>query len=262
MKNLLIYINPEKKFFNKDWKDEPDILAKIQIDNSLSLGWKIEDILLITNFAYEYNGVKAIVIGDENYCEFSSGTPSKINAIVSLFNHGFFGDDTYWFHDFDAFQLENLELNLADDKIALTDYGITDINQGRDRRWSTGSIFFRKGSKDIFEWIQGSVYKYRANEEVSLLVMTRHNDHNLLSRIDKLNITYNFATRRRNIVEQYKITDLPIKVIHFHPFDKRPLFYLYEGNDNLAVCLYGKNPMKKVLVSDRLIEIFNKHGIL
>jgi hypothetical protein len=54
------------------------------------------------------------------------------------------GDDLYWFHDFDAFQLEPLDLELADNKIALTDYGITNVNQWHDHRWSTGSLFFKK----------------------------------------------------------------------------------------------------------------------
>ena len=50
MKQLLIYIGPTDKF-----DDEHEVLTKIQIDNSLDLGWKKEDILLVTNFPYEYN---------------------------------------------------------------------------------------------------------------------------------------------------------------------------------------------------------------
>lgn len=224
------------------------------------MGWKREDILLVTNFDYEYNGIKALVIDDGNYCSFSP-TASKINTIISLFELGLIKNELYWFHDFDAFQLEEISLDLDDSKIALTDYGITDINKDRDRRWSTGSLFFNKGSKDIFDWIRESVYKYQANEEVSLLVLTRHNKYNILNRIDKLNITYNFATRRRNVYEQYKITDLPIKVIHFHPLDTRPVFYLHKGHDNMDVCVRGKNPMNKILVSERLIRIFKKYDI-
>lgn len=260
MKNLLIYISPDKTFHNETWGDENELLVKVQIDNSLEMGWKREDIMLVTNFYYEYNGVKSIVVGDENYCKHSCGCPSKINVILDLFDKGLIEDDLYWFHDFDAFQLQDVNIDLDDDKIALTDYGITNMNKGRNGRWSTGTLFFRKGSKDVFEWIKQAVYKYEVNEEVALLALTRHNKYNITERIDKLNITYNFATRRRNIVEQYKITDLPIKVIHFHPFDKRPVFYLHTGQDNMAVCVYGKNPMG-VLVTDRFIKILERHGI-
>ncbi|KKR28424.1 MAG: hypothetical protein UT61_C0050G0008 [Candidatus Woesebacteria bacterium GW2011_GWA1_39_8] len=60
MKNLLIYINPPKCF-----GDEEKITVQIQIDNSLELGWKREDIIFVTNFSYEYNSIKAIKIDEE-----------------------------------------------------------------------------------------------------------------------------------------------------------------------------------------------------
>ena len=78
-------------------------------------------------------------------------------------------------------------------------------------------------------------------------------------RIKKLNITYNLATRKRDISACYEMADKPLKVLHFHPFDKG-LLDKEEGN-NMAVCVYGKNRMNKVLVTERLIKIFNKHGI-
>ena len=261
MKQLFIYINPAKRFGNSDWKDEPDVLVKVQIDNSLALGWSIDDIILVTNFEYEYNGVKAVIVGDENYCEHSSGTPSKINVICDMFNKGMIGDDLYWFHDFDAFQLEPFtkeELDLPPGKIALTDYGYIRGTKSILSRWSTGSIFFDKGCKDIFEWIKASVYKYTANEEVSLLVMTRHNDHDLLNRIKKLNITWNLATRRRNVELCYRDADKPIKILHFHPNDVR---ITSTGHNNIETCIYGKNWMGRPLIPDRLIKIFGDHNI-
>ena len=59
MKNLLVYVSPNKQF-----DDEHKILAKIQIDNSLDLGWKKEDIILATNFDYEYRGIKSVIVDD------------------------------------------------------------------------------------------------------------------------------------------------------------------------------------------------------
>lgn len=261
MKNLLIYITSTKDFLNDVWKDETNILVKIQIDNSLEMGWRLEDIILVTNFPYEYNGVKSIVIGDENYCPFSVGTPSKINAIVDLFERGFIEDDLYWFHDFDAFQLAELNVDIPKNMIALTRYGVCDPKKGLNGRWSTGSLFFGNDTQDMFRWIKEAVYKYQANEEVSLLALTRHNRHGILDRIKELNISYNFATRRRNIVVGYEIAEKPLKVIHFHPYDKRAVYYLRNKHDNVAVCIYGKNPMNKPLVTERLKKIFNQHGI-
>jgi len=261
MKNLLVYVNPRNNFSNENWDNENDLLVKVQIDNSIELGWKPEDIMLVTNFPYEYSGVKSIEVGDENYCSFSCGTPTKINVILDLFDKGLIEDDLYWFHDFDAFQMEDFDLDVKSGKIALTNYGITNISKGHNGRWSTGSVFFGNRTNDVFDLIKWAVYKYEKNEEVALLALTRHNKHKILDRIDRLNITYNFATRRRNIVEQHKITELPIKVIHFHPFDKRPVFYLREGQDNIGVCLHGKNPMDKPLVTERLAKTFKRHGI-
>jgi len=83
IQQILTYISP-----NKSFNEEHQKLVKIQIDNSLSLGWQIKDILLITNFDYEYKGVKSIIIGDENYC--SHFFPStKIYVIDYLFKNNF-----------------------------------------------------------------------------------------------------------------------------------------------------------------------------
>lgn len=79
MKNLLIYISPKK-----DFGDEEKIAIKIQIDNSLDLGWKKEEIMLVTNFPYEHDSVKALQVSDDNYCPFFPQA-SKINVIVDLF---------------------------------------------------------------------------------------------------------------------------------------------------------------------------------
>jgi hypothetical protein len=261
MKNLYIYINPAKRFTNPDWHDEADVLIKIQIDNSLALGWKREDIILVTNFHYHYNGVTSIEVGDENYVKFSSGTPSKINVLCTMFKQGLIEDEKYFFHDLDAFQLEPItwdELEIERGQIGITTYGYIKWSRSMNHRWSTGVIFFDNQTEDIFNWIKASVYKYQANEEVSLLVMTRHNDHDLKSRIKVLNITYNMATRRRAIDKCYELATKPLKVLHFHPFDTRPTSY---GGNNLEVLMYGKNSDNRVFLPDRLINIFKEHNI-
>jgi hypothetical protein len=258
LKNLLIYISPNK--FTDGWNNEIELLAKIQIDNSLEMGWKKEDIIIVTNFEYKYRGVKAIILSEDNYCDFSP-TATKINAIVDLFEKGLIGDDLYWFHDWDAFQLEPLEVDVQG-QIGLTDYGVTRCGPEVDRRWSTGVIFFRKDSKDVFDWIKDAVYKYQRNEEISLLAMCRHNKHGINERIKKIDVSYNLATRKRNIGLTYDKAEKPIKVIHFHPLDKRPVLGTGGRYNNLDVCIYGRNPMNKVLASERLIKLFKKYQII
>src|SRR5437763_1550816 len=104
MKNLLTYTGPKKKFGKED-----KVLAKIQIDNSLDLGWKREDILLATDFPFEYNGVKSLVIKDEIYYDFDLAA-SKLPVVIYLINQGVLDPgQLYWCHDFDAYELNKID---------------------------------------------------------------------------------------------------------------------------------------------------------
>lgn len=202
MKNLIIYISPRK-----DFDDECKKLVKIQIDNSFKF-WKKEDILLVTNFEYEYNEIKAIVISDKFYCKVHDKA-SKINAIIYLLKEKKI-DEITWFHDFDAFQLEKItekEVNLKRD-IGFTDYGWS-------KKWNTGSIFFKPNSLDIFRLLNKSIYELKTDEERALVYLTKNNINNIRSRIERLNIRYNFGMRR--IEYNLGIAIKPLKVVHFHP---------------------------------------------
>jgi hypothetical protein len=268
MKNLFIFVGPEKAFKDYHWGRENETLVKIDIDNSLALGWKKEDIMLVLNFDYEYRGVKSIVVPDSLFCDYAY-TSTKIFTIIYLMEKGIIGDDWYWFHDFDAFQLEPItieELELPKGvTFALTDYGKTVINEFRDRRWSTGSIFFNKKAKWVFEMIRDKVVQYKnikaSNEEVMLLMLTNKNKGNINSAIKKINITYNVATRRRDVPACWEMANKPLKVIHFHPFDRRPLD-CDPGSDNISMCVYGKNRLHQVMVNDRLIKLFKEYKII
>src|SRR5258706_15243964 len=139
MKLLLIYINPN------GFDEETKTLVKLQIDNSLDLGWNKKDIFLITNFDYEYKEIKTVQVA-ENTCHYPfQPEASKITTIIHLFDMGFFKNELYWFHDFDAYQLESIteeELELNGFDAGFTDYG-------RKPNWNTGSFFFRNTSKSI-----------------------------------------------------------------------------------------------------------------
>lgn len=250
MKNLLIYINPDKCF-----DKETEILAKIQIDNSLELGWKKEDILLITNFKYSYNGINIIVVNDNLFCSFYKYV-SKINVIVYLFKMGLIKDDLYWFHDFDAFQnniIEESELELEYVDVGFTDYGRKEI-------WNGGSFFFKKTSGDIFNWIKDEIYKrkekrssyHNHSEEVALMYLTQNNINNINSRIKRLNITYNFGVRKIKLCYEKAIK--PLKILHFHP-DR-----IYWGKTALDIIMNGKNDLGFSIMNQQLIKIFNKYG--
>jgi hypothetical protein len=253
VKNLLIYVNPRK-----DFDDESSVLIKLQIDNSLDLGWKQEDILLVTNFPYEYKGIKSVVVSDDCYCDYSPQA-SKINVITSLLNSNLIDNDLHWFHDIDAYQLHHLtesELEIDTADMALTDYG-------RMKRWSTGSIFFKNSSKDIFGLIQQIMYKHKFDEERALYILTGNDTltvtgkfikghtgtENINNRVKKINISYNF--QMMNVRSCIKIAIKPIRVIHFHPWRESTLDFF----------MYGNNKIGYKFMDDRIIRMFRLHGI-
>jgi hypothetical protein len=239
MKNLLIFINPSKKF-----DKEGESLIKIQIDNSLELGWDIKDIIFVTNFDYEYNGVKALVIGDESYC----GISTKTTTILKLFELGLIGNELYWCHDLDAFQLVEIpevEIDLEGADIGLCNYG-------RMPKWAGGSIFFRHNAKKFFEeWNKGIKF-YKNVDEVVLFKMT-NDDESLRNKVKKMNISYNFLPF--NLWSCYKMALKPLRVAHFHPSQGRKRM----GIDNMLDFYKGKNKMGISLIPERLIKIFDKN---
>lgn len=249
MKNLLIYINPSKEF-----DEEHKALIKIQIENSLDLGWKREDIELFTNFPYEFMGVEAQILPDSTYCEvFKQAT--KVDVIDYLFDNYLIKNDLYWMHDLDAFQQEVItkqELGLDGYELGLTDYG-------RKERWNGGSIFFKPSTGDYFKLVKTTMYAmnedYKGvwkNEEDVMVKLTDENVNNINSRIKRLNITYNFGIRK--IALCYEKAIKPIKVMHFHPTR------VYWGKTTAWDIVKGKNDLKMPLMPQRLINIFNKYG--
>jgi len=241
MKNLLIYISPEHKFL-----PEYDKLVRIQIDNSLELGWKKEDIMLVTNFIFEYNGVKSIEVGDHNICPFYMYS-GKINTLIDLWNKDLIKKgELYWYHDFDAFQNEVIteeELGLQGFDVGMTDYG-------RKSNWNGGSSFIKYESRDIWEKMRKLIYSdpdakpisnhlrayYAYSDEVAIKHLT-DTDESILKRIKRMDIKYNFNLNPVTIQTLYEKSQ-PIKVFHFHKERMRSA---------------------KKLLNERLINLFKKY---
>lgn len=259
MKNLMIYISPTDSFHNP----RPDLasndagqLVKVQIDNSIALGWKKEDILLVTNFDYQYGAVKATVLKDVEFFERKPQT-SKINAIIKLFENGMIRDgELYWFHDIDAYQLEpidEVDVDIPDNGIGVTDYG-GGIKFGGEGRWSTGTIFFKAGAEDIFRRMKEVYYEKKIDEEEALGLLTI-GDPDIRKRVKKIDSTYNFTGY--GFPRRYKDAIKPLKVAHFHPWAGRRR----AGIENCLRFFKGENELHVPLIADRLADIFNRHGI-
>ena len=229
MKNLLIWVSDKKRF-----NEEASVLVKIQIDNSLRLGWHPEDFLLVTNFPYEYNGVKATLTKDENYC---AVRPRSINTatIPALIDEGIIEDGyIYWDHDMDAYQLQPID----DEELGLDGFDAGLTNYGWKPRLCMGSFFVKVSSKDIFEKAKPIIYSDVEDEDAVADILGA--DSALAERVKMMNITYNLGMRR--VPENIERATKPIKIAHFHP--NRP----------------GLLEIFKPLMPYELVKIFAKHG--
>src|SRR3989344_3582866 len=239
MKNLLVYISPTKAF-----SEECSVLAKVQIDNSLSLGWKRQDIIFVTNVPWKYNGVKAIVVGDKHYCAVRPRS-IKTTIIPFLVDAGIIKKrKIYWNHDLDAFQLNPInkkELGLTNFDVGLTDYGWRE-------RWCLGSFFIKASSYDIFKKAKKIIYK-DIEDETALMELTKK--PSIAKRCKRLNVTYNFGMR--HIGSNWEKAKKPLSVLHFQPYSKRL--------PTLEMFMYGDNELHMPLMDRRLKRIFNYHRI-
>lgn len=249
MKNIFIYTNPENRF-----DDESATNIKIQIDAALEFGWKLEDILLFTNFEYEYNGVKSVLV--PYICCPWDKVSNKIAVIVHLMQNKMLTDELHWYHDVECFQnnpITEEELGLEGLDLGLTTYG---YKIWRDEPyWNGGSFFFRLSAQDIFElWVSRmSVRDRHRTDEKTLVVMT-HEGLIDTKRYKELNITYNFGQRAPRLCYDKAIK--PIRVVHFHPFFR----YSKIVERNIDIFMYGKNEQGVPMMSPKLIELFQKHG--
>jgi hypothetical protein len=246
---LLIYTGSNKKF-----DKEHSILAKIQIDNHLDLGWKRQEIILVTDFPFIYNGITSLVIRDGNYYDFDKSS-NKIPVIMHLIDQGILKkEELYWYHDFDVYQIENIKEN----ELGLTNFDIGLTPYGYKPQWNLGSIFFKTSAHDIFKLIDSDILNNRrTNNRCDEYALKRLIDRRTIgkNRYNNLNVTYNFT--KRCIQTNYRNAEKPIRVIHFHLWDKDAMM-----NDTaLNIFMYGKNRLKMPLMTKRLINIFNKHGV-
>ena len=248
MKNLLIYTGPNKKF-----SDEDATLAKIQIDNSLDLGWERQNIILATDFTFEYNGVKSQIVPDGLYYDFDKNA-NKARVLVYLLNQEIIEPgNLYWCHDFDAYELNKI----SEEELVLSDFDLGLVHYFYKPEWSFSSFFLKQDSKDIIELLDNTIsarpWKTRNNEKTLTWLIKHGKISN--KRFKKMNVTYNITKRYLETV--YNEAEKPIKVLHFRPTDKDALM----PDTALNMFMYGKNSLKMPLMNERLIKIFNQHGI-
>ena len=105
MKQVIVYNQIDSDYHGGRCENETLFrYFRSQIDWSLSLGWKKDDIIIGTNFSFEYNGVKNHNLTD--ICTYS-GFNNFWYGALELIKNGVLTED-FWLHDQDSGQLEIL----------------------------------------------------------------------------------------------------------------------------------------------------------
>jgi len=276
MQNVICWIHHSKGFKFKNIDDMGKTLNYInfQVENSLRLGWDKKDIIVITNFPYEYLDVKTNLITEKDgICEWSAFA-NKMVVVNTMVKRGVINDN-FWLHDCDAYQLVPFEFPSLVEGV-----GFTKHNLGRQKPQG-GSVFYNKNSFDIVAVVSRLIKEFKINQEesffsclynkavgdkkISQYLYKYEKDVNYKKYYDLakkyfgryedrmiwLNPTYNLF-RVAYFSRKYKVADKPIKVCHFHT-----------ENEVCNDCfIYGKNPYNVNVVDDETRDLMIKHKIL
>lgn len=197
MKNVLVANFLEKSRYTLEPLKQ---LVNLQIENSIDVGWEIEDILLVTNFNHEFMGVKAINTELNKICI----TGSKMFGVQFLYKNNI-TKDSIWAHDLDAFQ------NVLFEEPEFKDVGITTYSRPN---FNGGSVFWKYSALDIINKIVETINEKKSVKEEPILDIVLKDDL-YKDRVSVLNNTYNVGCSA--FVKRYDVSEKPIKVAHLHP---------------------------------------------
>lgn len=218
---------------NKRYKFENiNILLKAQIENSLELGWIAKDIILLSNFDYEFMGVKSVNISLNKNCL----TGSKMYGMKYLFENNMV-NDIIWAHDLDCWQ--NVPFYCPDFK----EVGIACYSTSK---YNGGSIFWKKSAKDIVYKIIDIINKGGENkEEPTLNKILKSKEYK--GRVTNVDNTFNVGCS--GYVKRWDRSIKPIRVCHFHPYN----------NIAWETHALDRNGLDVKGVSDRLENLLRKY---
>lgn len=211
-----------------------EVEIKAQIDNALAVGWTTEDIILATNFNYEYRGVKAILVQLNNFCM----TGSKTFAVLELMKMGKI-DGPVWLHDLDVWQNEWFDL---------PDFKEVGICTYSTPKFNGGSVFYRPSAQDMIQKVVDVILEKKEQQEEPTINRIYKTDE-FKDRVTVCDQTYNLGCS--GFVPRYNRSEKPIKCCHFHP------------NNKIAVDthMYDRNMLghDKIPVSNRLRQLLFKY---
>jgi len=205
-------------------------LLDAQIENCLMLGWHPKDIVVLANFPYDCQGVRAHLTKLNDNCL----RGSKVFAMDYLFREGMVDSgEVYWTHDLDAWQNHWFECP------AFRDVGIAQYSRPK---LNGGSVFYRLAARDIVAEIVRRLKESQAlKEEPTLNQVLRLPAYR--DRVTVLNSTFNVGCS--GFVERYQRATKPVLVSHMHPTNR--IAWDTHVND--------RNRLGERAMSPRLVEL-------
>lgn len=241
MKNVIIFQDfVEAKTYGHEWKQEELFnYFRAQVDNSIRLGWKPEDIVICTNLPFKYRGVCILPLVD--LCQHNKYF-NKQYGIAEILRRDLIREP-FWFHDFDDWQLNRFkEFPYFFGDVGMCKY--IDFTQ-----WNTGSIFVKPTSRMVWELIVDFM-KYHKNDPKLLQVGDEnmvnyiyHSYPEIQYRFSELNTRYNMGATQFELRRMKAEGDILIGA--FKPNEDSYLKFKNAG-----------------LVSSDLQEIFKIHGLI
>ena len=241
MKNVMIFQNfVNDVTYGHQWKTKELFnYFKSQVDNSLRLGWKAEDIVICTNLDFEYKGITIIKMKEE--CKFNKYF-NKQFGIWELLDRKLI-TEPFWFHDFDDWPLEYFDFPEFDGDIGMGKY----ID---GQQWNTGSIFVKPSSVDIWELMVDFMKQNRDHQDVdnkgdeNIVNMVYHLYSQIQHRFSLLNNQYNVGCTQFDM--RYNSANKPIFVGAFKPNESKDITKFEDKN----------------LIDKDMFEIFRNHSLL
>lgn len=240
MKNVIIFQDfVDTITYGRNYKiEELYKYFRSQIDNSLRLGWKENDIVVVTNLDFYYKNVN--IIKTKRLCRYNRYF-NKQYGICEILEENLIDDD-FWFHDFDDWQINPFEFPKFDGLIGMAKY----IN---NTQWNTGSIFIKKSSVNIWRLIVDFM-------DVNQDSLKNQGDENIVNYVysqyyGELNPYFSHLNNKFNVGVtgfdyRFNTADKPICVLAFKPDD--PVGYNLMLNNNLI-----DNELKNIFIEHKLI---------
>jgi hypothetical protein len=236
MKNVIVYNQVQTTYHTSEKYTDEHLInyLKAQVDNSLRLGWNKEDIIIGTNFDFEHKGIINHKLKD--VCTYS-GFNNFWYGALELMNNGVL-EDNFWLHDQDTWPIRKFDFPNFDGEIAGCEYIVT-------KQWNCGSVYFKKTSKFILEYIV-ELMRNNPNHKVSSdeewIAFLRHSNHSeIKDYLKSLNTQYNVGVTHFN--DRYNSANKPINVLAFKPDLERDYNTMKHLIDTELMNIFKKNKL-------------------